>query len=405
MASAVELSNVSSTLLPPTITGPIFDQVTETSAVMQLARRVPMSMTANTAIPVSMDLPAAGWVDEGGQKPVGAGAVGVKQMQGKKVALLVPVSQEVARTNAAGLYEQLRQDLPTAISRAFDHAAIHGVDLRTGSAGPFSDYLKMTSNSVELGTASQANGGIYADLVGGEQLVVDEGYDFTGFAADPKLRPLAKLEVDTTGRPIWVDNPGQGSNLGQLIGYPAAYNRGVSGDYRRNGNKVQVVTITGSPTGGTITLASSQFGKSASIAYNAAASAVQTAIRAWGGIFTTVTVSGSGGGPWTITFPLNGAPIQISSIDLTGGTSPTAVIAQSDSASTSLRAIGGDWNQCAYGVGMDISIKVSNEASYVDEASVTHSAFQENLTLLLVEAYFGFVVGNPDAFVAYTDAS
>jgi hypothetical protein len=66
-----------------------------------------------------------------------------------------------------------------------------------------------------------------------------------------------------------------------------------------------------------------------------------------------------------------------------------------------LRGIGGDWSQAAYGVGMDITIKVSTEANYFDGTN-WHSAFQENLTLLLVEAYFGFVMGSPDAFVAYT---
>ena len=126
----VTLSNISSTLLPPTITGSIFDQAVESSAVMSLARRVPLSMTAQTAIPVSMDIPAAGWVSEGGAKPVGSAGVSVKTMTGKKVALIVPVSQEVATSNAAGLYTQLRQDLPVAIARAFDHAAIHGLDLR-----------------------------------------------------------------------------------------------------------------------------------------------------------------------------------------------------------------------------------------------------------------------------------
>ena len=73
---------------------------------------------------------------------------------------------------------------------------------------------------------------------------------------------------------------------------------------------------------------------------------------------------------------------------------------------TNLRAIGGDWSQCAYGVGMDISIKVSDSASYVDELGVTHSAFQENLVLLLVEAYYGFVKSDAAAaWVAYVDAS
>jgi hypothetical protein len=72
---------------------------------------------------------------------------------------------------------------------------------------------------------------------------------------------------------------------------------------------------------------------------------------------------------------------------------------------TGLRAIGGDWSQCAYGVGMDISVKVSQEASYVDAGGATHSSFQENLMLLLVETYVGFVVNDPTAFVAYTHAA
>lgn len=403
MADATVLGNVASTLLPPTISGPIFEKATESSAVMQLARRVPLAMTAQTEIPVPMDVPAAGWVVEGGKKPVASGAIGVKTMRGKKVALLVPVSEEVARSNPAGLYEQLRQDLPTAIARAFDHAAIHGKDLRTGGAGPFADYLLQTPNSVELGTAAASAGGMYVDLVNGEKNVVDAGFDFSGFAADPRLRPTLKLQVDTQGRPIWVDNPAAGTNGGNLIGYPAFYNRGVSGKYRRSGNKVQVITITGTPTGGTFTIASG--GNTASVAYNASAATVQTAIRAWGGIYAAVGVAGSAGGPYTITFSTTGAPISVDGSTLTGGTNSTAVVAQSPDSDTGLRAIGGDFSQCAYGVGMDITIKVSNEASYVDESDVTHSAFQENLVLLLVEAYYGFVVGNVAAFNAYTDAS
>jgi hypothetical protein len=403
MADPTVLGNVASTLLPPTISGPIFEKAQGSSAVMQLARQVPLSITAQTEIPVPMDVPAAGWVVEGGKKPVASGAIGVKTMRGKKVALLVPVSEEVARSNAAGLYSQLRQDLPTAIARAFDHAAIHGKDLRTGNDGPFGDYLLQTPNSVELGTTTDANGGMYVDLVTGEKDVVDAGFDFSGFAADPRLRPTLKLQVDTQGRPVWVDNPAAGTNGGNLIGYPAYYNRGISGKYRRSGNKVQVITITGTPTGGSITIGSG--GNTADIAYNAASSAVQTAIRAWGGIYAGVTVSGSAGGPWTVTFSTTGAPIAVTANNLTGGTTPTAVVAQSPDSDTGLRAVGGDWSQCAYGVGMDITVKVSNEASYVDEADVTHSAFQENLVLLLVEAYYGFVVGNVNAFVAYTDAS
>src|SRR5579875_2139468 len=104
---AVQLSSVASTLLPPTITGPIFSKASERSAVQQLARRVPLAMTAQTAVPVPMDIPEADWVGEGGVKPAAEEAVGVKTMTGKKVAVLVPVSQEVAMTNPAGLYDQV----------------------------------------------------------------------------------------------------------------------------------------------------------------------------------------------------------------------------------------------------------------------------------------------------------
>jgi hypothetical protein len=58
-------------------------------------------------------------------------------MTGKKLAVLVPVSEELVRTNPGGVWDQLQQDLPTALARAFDYAAINGKSLRTGSAGPF----------------------------------------------------------------------------------------------------------------------------------------------------------------------------------------------------------------------------------------------------------------------------
>lgn len=401
------LSSVNPTLLPPTVAGPIFDQMNELSAVQNLARRVPLAMTAETVIPVNMDIPVPGWVAEGGSKPVSNAAVGIKRMSGKKLAVIVAVSEEIARGNPAGLYTQLRQDLPIGFARAFDHACIHGKDLRTGGNGPFADYLKSTPNSQELGTTAQASGGMYADLVKGEAQIVDAGFDFSGFAGDPRLKPTLKLQVDTQGRPIWVDNPQNGFAGGDLIGYPATFNRGVSGSYRRSGNRIQVITITGSPTGGTFTISGN--GNTQSVAFNAAAGTVQTAVRALGGPFANATVAGSAGGPYTVTLSTNigvaTAPLTANGSGLTGGTSPAAVVAQSPTQDTKLRAVGGDWSQAAWGQGMDITVRLSQEASFTDEAGVVHSAFQENLVLLLVEAYFGFVKGADSAFVAYTDAA
>lgn len=307
---AVTLSNINANVLPRTISAPIFNRAVETSAVMQRGRRVPLAMTGNTMIPVSMDVPLADWVSEGQAKPVGAGSVGVKQMQGKKVAVLIPVSQEVAMTNAAGLYDQLQQDLPTAISRAFDYAAIHGKKIIDGSAGPFSDALVDTTKEVVLGTRPQDEGGLWADIIDGEALVVDDNWDFTGFVADPRLKPQLKLSVDSTGRPIFVEDLAtQGvAGRGSLAGYPIDFSRGVSGKLNR----------------------------------------------------------------------------------------------QSTTTDQGLRAVGGDWSQVAYGIGLDITIKTTDVGTYIDADDNVHSAFQENLVLLLAEAYYGFVVGDTSAFVKYT---
>jgi hypothetical protein len=417
---ATTLSAVGPTLLPNQIASPIFAKASETSAVMQQARQVQLALNVGTSIPVPMDVPQAGWVTEGGVKPASQVGIGVKQMTGKKVALLVPFSMEVAQTNPAGMYSQLvEQDAPTAIARAFDQAAINGTDSRTGGAGPFTDYLSRANNTVALGTTAAANGGLYIDLMTGVGKVVDKNFDMTGFVADPRLKVDAQLAVDSSGRPLFVDNTVTASPAvhglqgGQLVGYPVSYGRGISGKYWRGGDTVQVVTINGTPTGGTFVLASG--GNSATIAYNAAASTVQTAIQGWGYIYSSVTVSGSAGGPYTITFPaiasnVNSAvaPFTVDQRLLTGGTAAAskATIAKSGAGGvdSTIRGIGGDWSQCAYGVGMEITMRISDQANYYD-GSAWHSAFQENLVLVLIEAYYGFVVGDYDAFVTYTKGS
>jgi hypothetical protein len=417
MATYTNLSSVNPTLMPAQITDAIFSKATEESAVMQLARRIPLAVNANTAVPVNMDVAIPGWVAEGGVKPAGQVGVGVKIMTGKKLALLIPVSTEVVMTNPAGVLDQLRNDLPTAMARAFDYAAITGKDLRTGGAGPFTDNLSNATNSVALGTASQATGGYYADIVTAAGKVVDKNYDVTGIAADPRLKIDALLQTDTQGRPLFVDASSGNQAVvsgGNLAGFPTYFNKGVSGRYWRAGDTVQTVTIVGTPTGGTFVLSSG--GNSATLAYNAASTTtVQSAIQAWGGIYSAVTATGSAGGPYTITFPAPASNVQAASapfaVDqrlLTGGTAAAskATIAASGGGGVDslIRGVVGDWGQAAYGVGMEITTKVSDIASWND-GTTTHSAFQENMTLFLVEAYYGFIMGSNDAFALLTKNS
>lgn len=89
-----------------------------------------------------------------------------------------------------------------------------------------------------------------------------------------------------------------------------------------------LVTITGTPTGGTFTLTVA--GKTtAGIAYNAAASAVKSALVALddGYSASDFTVTGSNGGPFTITYPSGLGAVTASGASLTGGTAPAVTVA------------------------------------------------------------------------------
>jgi hypothetical protein len=52
---------------------------------------------------------------------------------------------------------------------------------------------------------TQANGGLYGDIVTGAGKVIDKNFDFTGIAADPRFKVDALLQTDTQGRPLFND--------------------------------------------------------------------------------------------------------------------------------------------------------------------------------------------------------
>lgn len=103
-------------------------------------------------------------------------------------------------------------------------------------------------------------------------------------------------------------------------------------------NEVQTVSLTGAPTGGTITL-SFKGSVSGTIAFNAAAATVQAALEALDTIDDgDVHVSGSAGGPWAITFintlGHSNQPLLVkNAAGLTGGTSPNATVVETTAGS------------------------------------------------------------------------
>lgn len=96
-------------------------------------------------------------------------------------------------------------------------------------------------------------------------------------------------------------------------------------------SEVQTVTISGTPTGGNFTL-TFQGQTTGAIAHNASAATVEAALEALSNLGASdVTVTGSAGGPYTVTFGGVYAGVDVPQMtatpSLTGGTTPTVTVA------------------------------------------------------------------------------
>jgi len=237
--------------IDPQTAGYIFERAARSSVVMQLAQRVPLG-PAGTRIPVVTGRPAAGWVGEAGQKPANEGSIEPKTIEPKKIAAIFVVSQEVARLNPAQFVNVMRDSFAETFAVAFDRAALHD-EGPTGAAGggPFSTYIGQTSKTVEIGSTSQQNGGVFVDLTQAMAAVVSDvdqsgrRYQFNGWALDSVLEPVLWGSVDANGRPIWTDLPTDSNapallTRGRLLGRPSFLGEGVA-----SGNMTDVVGFGG----------------------------------------------------------------------------------------------------------------------------------------------------------------
>lgn len=236
--TAATLRSDFSGFLPAEIAGPIFERAARMSVVQQLATQVPLGAEGKS-IPVVTGRPTAGWVAEGATKPATKGTMTLKTMTPKKLAAIAVVSDEVVRANPGTYVTTLREELASAFAIAFDYASLHNLGGDGTGTGPFATYIDQTTKSNELGANSQANGGIYKDLVDSMAEIIGTSdasgrkRKVTGFALDDQMEVRLLGSVDTTGRPLWVDLPADEfsnalSRPGSLLGRRSFMGEGVA---------------------------------------------------------------------------------------------------------------------------------------------------------------------------------
>lgn len=225
--------------LPAEISAPIFERAARQSVVMQLARQVRLGFNG-VSVSVVTGRPAANWVAEGVAKPATKGTRALKTMAPKKLAAIVVDSMETVRADPGGYVSGMRNELAEAFAIAFDYASLHNLGGDGTGTGPFSTYIDQTTKVQEIGGTTQANGGVFIDLKEAMTDIVSDvdptgrRFRLTGWAIDSVLEPVFWGQVDTTGRPIWVDIPQDqasgflGEGVGNLLGRKAYIGEGVA---------------------------------------------------------------------------------------------------------------------------------------------------------------------------------
>lgn len=210
-------TNRTAVALPTDVAQEVMQLARGQSAIMQLARRIPLP-GRGLSIPTITADPEAEWVDETNPKPVKKPGIGMKIMKGYKLAVILPFSNEFRRDLAA-LYDNIVARLPGSLSMKFDRTALGAVQ----APGEHFGTLAAANKQSILATANTT---AYDGLVAAHADIATAGGILNGFAMGPQGYGLLLGAQDKQGRPLFLPNSNDGRIPG-VLGAQIVQGRGV----------------------------------------------------------------------------------------------------------------------------------------------------------------------------------
>lgn len=210
---ATDINRTTTITLPGEVSSEILQKTQESSAVMALARSIKLPGLGVT-IPVITGDPEAAWVGETDKKPVKRSTLATKVMQPYTLAVIVPFSNQFRR-DVPALYDELVKRLPLALAQKFDATVFGGVTV----PGSNFDTLK-SCTAQEIGTNA------YQGLVAADADISDHNGILNGWVLSPKGKAALLNAVDTTGRPLFLNNVAEGA-VPMILGSKTVQSKGA----------------------------------------------------------------------------------------------------------------------------------------------------------------------------------
>ena len=215
--------------LPQEVARDIIKAIPESSATMSLFRRVQLSRRT-ARLPVMDALPVAYWVNgDTGLKKTSRALWANVELIVEELAVIVPIPEAVLDDSEFDVWGEIKPAVAEAFGVALDRAILFGESMPTGFAttipGGLANQATAHGNDLVRG-ALPGSEDITVDI-GGEggvmQLVEDDGFDVTGFAARKGLKATFRGLRDTTGQPILSSSLTTDGSLPDLYGEPISF--------------------------------------------------------------------------------------------------------------------------------------------------------------------------------------
>jgi hypothetical protein len=197
----------------------MLNNLADSSATLSLGTRVPVARN-QVRFPVLSALPTAYFVSgDTGLKQTTEAAWDNKYLNIEEIATIVPIPEAVLDDSGFDVWGAIRPLMEQAIGRTLDAAVFFGVNKPAAWPTDLVAGAVAAGNVVARGTATQANGGLAADLVNLWGTVWADGYDVTGAVGTTTLRPRL-LNARNTQGDQYGDQLGLNNILGTTVQYP-----------------------------------------------------------------------------------------------------------------------------------------------------------------------------------------
>lgn len=196
---AVITRSDAASLMPEDVVHEIIKNIPQQSAALKLFRQVRMAR-GQTRLPVLSALPIAYFPGgDDGLKSASKMQWANKYLNAEEIAVIVPIPDAVLDDADYDLWAEIQPSIVEAIGRKLDAAVFFGISKPASWPTDITTAATALGNTVEIGTASQAAGGIATDFSNLYGKVEAEGFAVNGIVADATLKSLLRNARDTTG--------------------------------------------------------------------------------------------------------------------------------------------------------------------------------------------------------------